>query len=155
VPEVAFPLDGLLDAVRKKVDSRGHAVVVVAEGAGQELLGDSNSQDASGNRRLSDIGLFLRERFAAEFAANMRYFDPSYSIRSVPADAYDSVYCVRLSHAAVHAAMAGRTGVVVGRWRRRFVHLPIELAVSSRNVVDRHGDLWMAVMESTGQPTWD
>jgi 6-phosphofructokinase 1 len=160
IPEVPFSLegpDGLLALVRHRVEQRGHAVVVVAEGVGQDLLDVGGAADASGNKKLGDIGTLLRQGIANEFEAhgsgvNMRYFDPSYSIRSVPADPYDSVYCTRLSVAAVHAAMAGRTGVVVGRWRRRFVHLPIELAVSERNQVDRYGDLWMAVLESTRQP---
>ena len=73
-------------------------------------------------------------------------------IRSVPANPYDSVYCVRLAHAAVHAAMAGCTEVVVGRWHGRFVHIPIPVAISRRNTVDPDGDLWLSVLESTGQP---
>jgi 6-phosphofructokinase 1 len=160
IPEVPFGLDGpggLLEHLRKRVAERGHAVVVAAEGAGQELLDAPDGHDASGNRKLQDIGPFLRARIAEHFAAAgvetaIRYIDPSYAIRSVPANPYDSVYCVRLSQAAVHAAMSGRTEMVVGRWRRRFVHLPMRLAVSRRNQVDPHGDLWMAVLESTGQP---
>jgi len=134
-------------------------VVVVAEGAGQELLGggDDDARDASGNTRLQDIGPWLRRRIGDHFSdagieTSIRYIDPSYAIRSVPANPYDSVYCVRLSQAAVHAAMSGRTEMVVGRYRRRFVHIPMGVAVSRRNQVDPHGDLWMAVLESTGQP---
>lgn len=113
--------------------------------------------DASGNAKLSDVGPWLKERIADSFAeagmeTTVRYVDPSYIIRSVPANPYDSVYTVRLSQAAVHAAMSGRTAMVVGRVRRRFVHIPMSLAVSRRNQVDPHGDLWMAVLESTGQP---
>jgi 6-phosphofructokinase 1 len=141
------------------VSERGHAVVVVAEGAGQELLGgvDEDARDASGNARLQDIGPWLRRRITDHFSdagieTSIRYIDPSYAIRSVPANPYDSVYCVRLSQAAVHAAMSGRTEMVVGRYRRRFVHIPMRVAVSRRNQVDPHGDLWMAVLESTGQP---
>jgi 6-phosphofructokinase 1 len=161
IPEVDFKLegaDGLLASVRKRVAERGHAVVVAAEGAGQQLLQrSSTATDASGNARLHDIGQLLRQRITDHFAAagialTLRYLDPSYAIRSVPANAYDATYCVRLAHAAVHAAMAGRTGMVVGRWHGRFVHLPIPLATGSRNQVDPNGDLWMAVLESTGQP---
>ena len=83
---------------------------------------------------------------------SIRYIDPSYAIRSVPANPYDSVYCVRLAQAAVHAAMSGRTEMVVGRYRRRFVHIPMAAAVSRRNQVDPQGDLWLAVLQSTGQP---
>ncbi len=161
IPEVAFQLDGdggLLHHVQHRVREHGYAVVVVAEGAGQELLdGDEAASDASGNAGLRDIGAFLRRRFAEHFAAAgiaacIRFIDPSYAIRSVPANPYDSVYCVRLAQAAVHAAMSGHTEMVVGRWRRRFVHIPMALAVSKRNQVDPHGDLWMSVLEATRQP---
>jgi 6-phosphofructokinase 1 len=171
IPEVPFGLDGptgLLEYVHRTVSGRGHAVIVVAEGAGQELLpaevsggspgrGARGATDASGNTRLRDIGPYLREGITAHLTAagvpaNVRYIDPSYAIRSVPANAYDKAYCLRLAHHAVHAAMAGRTAMVVGRLRRRFVHIPMALAVSRRNQVDPHGDLWMSVLEATGQP---
>ncbi|HEY2206946.1 MAG TPA: ATP-dependent 6-phosphofructokinase [Pseudonocardia sp.] len=161
IPEVPFGLDGadgLLEYLRRRVTERGHAVVVVAEGAGQELLtGPGSGTDASGNAKLRDIGPYLRERIdehlaGAGIATSIRYIDPSYAIRSVPANAYDKAYCLRLAHHAVHAAMAGRTSMVVGRLRRRFVHIPMAVAVSRRNQVDPHGDLWMAVLEATGQP---
>ncbi|MGB8963853.1 MAG: ATP-dependent 6-phosphofructokinase [Pseudonocardiaceae bacterium] len=165
IPEVAFQLTGdggLLHHVQRRVQDRGYAVVVVAEGAGQELLDgvdapDDIPRDASGNTGLRDVGALLRRRFAEHFAtagipASIRFIDPSYAIRSVPANPYDSVYCVRLAQAAVHAAMSGRTEMVVGRWRRRFVHIPMAVAVSKRNQVDPHGDLWMSVLEATGQP---
>ncbi|WP_432565367.1 ATP-dependent 6-phosphofructokinase [Kineococcus sp. SYSU DK003] len=162
VPEVPFTLEGpggLLHHLRAKVADQGHALVVVAEGAGQELFDDRDggATDASGNKKLHDVGRLLRQAVTEDFAAhglelNLRYIDPSYVIRSVPANPYDSVLCARLAHAAVHAAMAGRTNMVVGRWRRRFVHIPIALAVSARNQVDPHGDLWWSVLEATGQP---
>ncbi|MEU8078605.1 ATP-dependent 6-phosphofructokinase [Catellatospora citrea] len=162
IPEVPFQLDGdtgFLAHLRRRVAERGHAVVVAAEGAGQEYLesGEPGQVDQSGNRKLKDIGLYLRRRIADDFAehgmeTSLKYIDPSYAIRSVPANPYDSVYCIRLAHAAVHAAMAGRTAMVVGRWRGRFVHVPIALAISKRNQVDPAGDLWMSVLETTGQP---
>jgi 6-phosphofructokinase 1 len=161
IPEVPFALEGeggLLARLGDMVRQRGHAVVIVAEGAGQEHIPDAgDARDASGNVALKDIGSFLRRRIAEHFKTigaelNLRYIDPSYAIRSVPANPYDSVYCLRLAHAAVHAAMAGRTAMVVGRWHGRFVHVPIELAVSRTNQVDPHGDLWMSVLEATGQP---
>jgi 6-phosphofructokinase 1 len=161
IPEVRFSLDGdngLLAFLHRRVVERGHAVVVVAEGAGQDLLaGEPESSDASGNRKLHDIGLFLGRRISEHFESvgaelNLKYIDPSYVIRSVPANPYDSVYCIRLAHAAVHAAMSGRTEMVVGRWRRRFIHIPIPLTISHRNRVDPAGDLWMSVLEATGQP---
>jgi 6-phosphofructokinase 1 len=166
IPEVPFNLEGaegLLGRVERHVLSRGHVVIVVAEGAGQDLLeaaGDLDGHgatDASGNVRLGDIGQFLTDAIRNHLTRiglkpTLRYIDPSYSIRSVTANAYDSVYCLRLAHAAVHAAMAGRTETVVVRWRRRFVHIPMPLITSHRNRVDPDGDLWMSVLEATNQP---
>jgi 6-phosphofructokinase 1 len=172
VPEVPFEIDGphgFLAHLRRRVRNRGHAVVVVAEGAGQALLEqglehglehgveEGAAHDASGNVKLADIGRLLRDSITHDFAAadvelNLRYVDPGYAIRSVPANPYDAVFCLRLAQAAVHAALAGRTAMVVGRWHGRFVHVPISLATGSRNQVDPNGDLWMAVLEATGQP---
>ena len=161
IPEVPFKLEGpggFLACLRKRVVERGHAVVVAAEGAGQDICAEgSHGTDASGNAKLVDVGIFLRHKIAEDFAAhnvelNLKYIDPSYVIRSVPANPYDSVYCLRLAHNAVHAAMAGRTEMVVGRWHGRFVHIPMALAVSRRNQVCPDGDLWLSVLEATGQP---
>jgi 6-phosphofructokinase 1 len=161
VPEVPVVLEGeqgVLAHLDRVMNRQGHAVVVVAEGAGQDLCADqAQARDASGNVRLGDIGGLLRERITQHMAArgraiSLRYVDPGYAIRSVPANPFDSVYCTRLAQAAVHAAMAGRTATVVGRWHGRFVHLPIALATGSRNQVDPSGDLWLSVLEATGQP---
>jgi 6-phosphofructokinase 1 len=160
IPEMRFALEGpggFLGRLRDRVRRRGHAVVVVAEGAGQDLFDYDGAVDASGNVRLADIGGLLRQRIIADFAAageelSLRYVDPGYAIRSVPANGWDAVYCLRLAQAAVHAAMAGRTAMVVGRWHGRFVHIPISVATASRNQVDPDGDLWMSVVEATGQP---
>ncbi len=161
IPEVPFQLEGeggLLAVLRRRLEKKGHAVVVVAEGACQDLMNaDDGATDASGNQRLTDVGPWLRDRIVNHFHSidvemNLKYIDPSYAIRSVPANPHDSVYCVRLAHNAVHAAMSGRTGMVVGRWHGRFVHLPMPLATRHRNTVDPHGDLWMSVLEATGQP---
>jgi len=161
IPEVPFGLDGdhgLLCRVEEHLRTHGQVVIVVAEGAGQDLLElEGGTTDASGNTKLGDIGLFLKEKITERLSEvgltpTVRYLDPSYAIRSVAANAYDSVYCVRLAHAAVHAGMAGRTETVVVRWRRRFVHVPMRLITGHRNMVDPDGDLWMSVLEATGQP---
>ena len=160
IPELPFTLEGqtgFLAVLQRRIQRRGHAVIVAAEGAGQELFAYDGAVDASGNARLNDIGALLRQRIIDDFAAThteltLRYVDPGYAIRSVPANGHDAVYCLRLAQAAVHAAMAGRTAMVVGRWHGRFVHLPISLATASRNQVDPDGDLWMSVLEATGQP---
>jgi len=160
IPEVPFALDGdhgFLEVIRQRVVSRGHAVVIVAEGAGQEHLGKSGETDASGNVRLGDIGHFLRDRLTAHFkscqtALTLKYIDPSYMIRSVPASPQDRIYCMRLGQAAVHAGMAGKTGLIVARWHSMYVHVPIAVATSARRMVDPGKDIWLSVLESTGQP---
>ncbi|MGK2875230.1 MAG: ATP-dependent 6-phosphofructokinase [Nocardioides sp.] len=160
IPENPFSLDGengVLANVRRRVARRGHAVIVVAEGAGQEHLESHGATDASGNAVLEDFGRLLRERIRADYASrgeavNIRYFDPGYFIRSVPADPADAVYCVRLAQTAVHAAMAGRTDLVVGRRRHRFVHVPIPVVTARGHNVSPDGDLWLSVLESTRQP---
>jgi len=167
IPEIPFSLggaDGLLAHVEQHVRTKGHVVIVLAEGAGQDLLAEhglpehnGHGTDASGNVRLGNIGELLKASIAGHLTAaglnpTMRYIDPSYAVRSVAANAYDSVYCLRLAHAAVHAAMAGRTEAAVARWRRRFVHVPFSLMTSRRNQVDPDGDLWMSVLETTCQP---
>jgi len=160
IPEVPFALtgkDGLLAALADRVAEHGSAVVVAAEGAGQELLTGTGATDPSGNAGLADVGGFLKTAITDDFAARgkpltLKYVDPGYAIRSVRAEAPDAVYCVRLAQAAVHAGMAGRTDMVVGRRHNRFVHVPISLVVSERNQVAPDGDLWLSVLESTGQP---
>jgi 6-phosphofructokinase 1 len=160
VPEVPFALEGpngLLERLCRRTQEHGKAVVVVAEGAGQDLIETDAATDASGNAKLADIGRLLQHRIIDHFERcgvelSLRYVDPGYAIRSVPANAFDGVYSIRLAQAAVHAAMAGRTAMVVGRWHGRFVHVPIPVATRGRNEVDPNGDLWMAVLETTGQP---
>jgi len=160
IPEVPFTLEGkhgLLEYLRHRIETRGHAVVVVAEGGGQELLPKSGKTDLSGNQRLGDIGVFLRDRIVSYFRENnttltLKYLDPSYMIRSVPASTQDCIYCQRLSQAAIHAAMAGKTGIVVARWHSVYVHVPISVVTSSRRTVDARKDIWLSVLEATGQP---
>ena len=106
---------------------------------------------------MQDIGVYLKQRIIDYFGSigqecNLKYIDPSYEIRSVPANPFDSVYCIRLAHNAVHAAMSGRTEMVVGRWNGRFVHVPMPMAIRERYCVDTSGDLWTSVLEATGQP---
>lgn len=160
IPEVKFSLEGthgLLEALRYRLAKRGSAVIVVAEGAGQDLCETDGSTDASGNKRYGDIGLVLKEQINSFFKSrrmevNLKYIDPSYIVRSVPANPQDNVYCSRLAQAVVHAAMAGKTSMLVGRWHNAFVHLPLDMVTHGRRKVDPHGELWHAVLESTGQP---
>lgn len=163
VPEVPFSLEGehgFLTALQRRIETRHHAVVVVAEGAGQELMKNAlNETDASGNKRLLDIGTFLRDAISdhmksKEISHTVKYIDPSYIIRSVPANAADGVYCLQLGHDAVHAAMAGKTNVVVGRWHGLNVHIPIKVVTMRRKIIDPKRPLWRSVLESTGQSRW-
>jgi 6-phosphofructokinase 1 len=161
IPEVPFKLEGpngLLSALKNRLQKRAHAVVVVAEGAGQELFEDAlTHRDASGNIKLKDIGLLLRERIEAYFkGANIpivvRYFDPSYLIRSSPANAADAVLCDLYARNAVHAAMAGKTGLVIGFLHDVFIHIPVEMLVLEKKQIDPNGFRWRAVLAATGQP---
>jgi 6-phosphofructokinase 1 len=158
VPEVPFSAEKFLKALEERLEDRGHAVIVAAEGAGQDLLGKTGERDLSGNPRLGDIGLFLRERILAHFKqlsreVTLKYIDPSYIIRSLPANTHDSAFCLLLGQNAVHAGMAGRTDMVVGWWSHQFTHLPIRLAVSERKRLDPNGWIWNSVLAATGQPS--
>lgn len=159
IPETPFTLQGegsLLSALEKRLRERGHAVIVVAEGAGQHLLKQAESKDASGNRLLGDFTTLLRNAVMDHFKGTdltpaIKYIDPSYIIRSVPATANDRVYCGFLGQHALHAAMAGRTGMVVAQIQSRFVHLPLELVTMERRHLNIGSPFWQAVLESTGQ----
>jgi 6-phosphofructokinase 1 len=158
IPEVPFSLDVFLAALQQRMRIKSHAVIVVAEGAGQDLLAaEAGARDASGNVKLRDIGLFLREQIEAFFKREgvpvvLRYFDPSYQVRSRPANCEDSVLCDLFARHAVHAAMAGRTGVVIGFLHERFIHVPIELLATHTKRLDPASGWWRSVLAATGQP---
>jgi len=157
IPEIRFTLEGLMQALTRRLKLRGHAVIVVGEGAGQDLLETDERVDASGNRRFADVGMFLKQHIKDHYAKagmdiTLKYIDPSYTIRSMPASAYDSAFCLQLGHHAVHAGMAGRTNMLVGHWNDRFTHVPIPLAIQSRKKVDPNGAFWSSVLSATGQP---
>ncbi len=162
MPEVPFPLegdDGFLTALEQRVLERGHAVVIAAEGAGQHLFESTGDRDASGNVRYVDIGIFLRDRISAHFRErglelNLKYIDPSYVVRSCPANAWDRILSDRMARMAVHAGMAGKTDVLIGFHHQSLVHVPIGTAVAHRRQLDLHSDLWQAVLSCTGQPHW-
>ena len=162
VPEEPFTLDGpngLLAALERRFAVKDHAVIIVAEGAGQDLIaGEAKTRDASGNVLKKDIGEFLKQRITEHFKAkgieaSVKYFDPSYSIRSIPAVGADAIRCYMLARAAVHAAMAGRTNCVVGDIHHggSYSLVPIPLAVVERQKLDLKGELWLAVLDTTCQ----
>lgn len=161
IPEVDFDLEGpkgLLGVLEKRLTERKHAVIVVAEGAGQKFFRDAKTEhDASGNIKLKDIGIYLRNAIGSHFEAkgievSIKYIDPSYMIRSLPANANDRVFCNFLGRAAVHAGMAGKTNMLIGHWNNQFVHVPMKLVAGQRKKVDPKGRLWRSALEATGQP---
>jgi 6-phosphofructokinase 1 len=161
IPEMKFDIygpHGFLKALRKRLEQRHHALIVVAEGAGQYFFeNEPKKLDASGNVQNKDIGLFLKEKIKEEFESkefpfSMKYIDPSYIIRSAPANANDSKFCSLLAQNAVHAALAGKTDFVIGNWDNEFTLLPISVAVAKRKKIDIEGELWWNILEATGQP---
>jgi 6-phosphofructokinase 1 len=161
IPEVPFALhgeNGFLNVLRERMILRKHAVIVVAEGAGQELFaGEKVERDASGNVKYGDIGLLLKQEINRFFAKHgpkidLKYIDPSYIIRSVPANCDDSILCDQYARRAVHAAMAGKTDVLVGYLYDAFVHVPIPMATVEKRRVRVEGELWASVLAATGQP---
>ena len=161
VPEVPFSLEGesgLLAHLETRLTARRHALIVVAEGAGQYYFTDSGARDISGNQRLGDIGVLLCEQITAHFAGigrpvRLKYINPSYLVRSAPANPSDSLYCARLAQNAVHAAMAGKTSLLVGYWHGQMTHVHLKALEGQTHRINPHGDLWLNVLESTGQPT--
>lgn len=160
IPENPFDLDGdngLLVHLKKRMLDRGHAVILVAEGAGTDLIPPTGERDAGGNLIYQDIGMFLKGKIKEYFKkenipVSVKYIDPSYIIRSTPANSYDSIYCARLGAHAVHAAMAGKTKCIASSVNNRFVYIPINAAVAKRNHVNTEGALWRDVLENTRQP---
>ncbi len=160
IPEDSFDLhgeDGFLAALDRRMKKRGNSVIVMAEGAGQELVGKSGEVDASGNPKLSDIASLLKKEIMEHFRnqgiePTLKYIDPSYIIRSVPANANDRIYCSFLGINAVHAGMSGRTGLVISRWNGRYVHIPMEVVTKGKKRISTNSNYWRAVLESTGQP---
>jgi 6-phosphofructokinase 1 len=160
IPEVDFDMEGdngLLATLERRLSDRGHAVIVVAEGAGQRFFENAETQrDPSGNVKLHDIGVFLRDRIKEYFRErdteiSIKYIDPSYNIRSLPANSNDHVFCSFLGRNAVHAAMAGKTKLMVGHWNNHFVHVPMEASAGNRKQINPMGRLWQSVLDSTGQ----
>ncbi len=162
IPEVPFGLQGpkgLFALLEKRLRDRNHAVIIAAEGAGQEYVTDkSGKRDESGNPVLGDIGIFLKDAIKRYFKentdiyVNIKYIDPSYMVRSVPANAHDSIFCLQLAQNAVHAGLAGKTGCIIGIWNGQFTHVPISLATSQRKQLSPEDPLWLSVLEGTGQP---
>jgi len=157
IPEVPLVLegeDGFLNRLEKRLENKHHAVIIVAEGAGQNLMGDNPgiaSKDASGNTQLKDAGVFLKNKINEYFEKKnkqvaVKYIDPSYTIRSLTANSEDSSFCLILGQNAVHAGMSGRTNMVVGYWNQHFTHIPVSLAVHERKRIKTDSLLWQTVL---------
>ena len=164
LPEVDFELggaNGLLTHLLRRLKAQHHAVIVVAEGAGQHFFEEAPQAtqvaDPSGNARLKDIGLLLQDRISQYLRLmsvpfTLKYIDPSYLIRSAPPQASDSLFAGTLGQMATHAAMAGKTAMFVGYWNGQFTHVPIAAAVAASKRLDPNGNFWRSVIECTGQP---
>ena len=162
IPESPFDLygkHGLFAYLNNILHTKGYAVVCVAEGAGQNLLqalnGSLDGRDASGNPILKDIGKYLRDEMKQYFAdADVKYIDPTYMIRAIPASPTDRIYCKILAHNAVHAAFAGYTGITVGLVNTHYVYLPIPVIIMCPRRVDPRGKFWNRLRASIGQPNF-
>lgn len=158
VPELGFKLDGedgVMQFIRKRLRSRGHCVIVAAEGAGQQYVQTSDERDASGNQKLGDIGVFLRDTINRELSSegiSLKYIDPSYIVRAAPANPADAIFCGNLAEDAVHAAMTGKTGMMVGTWLNHSTHIPLTMVIGGKKTVSLDSALWRNVLEATGQP---
>ena len=163
IPEIPFELDGengLLKHLANRLIERQHAVICLAEGAGQDLIEKdiaSQEKDASGNVKLKDIGIFMKEKIESHFKSknievNLKYIDPSYMIRSAPAVPNDAIFCAQLGQYAVHAGMTGKTDLVIGQWNNNYTHVPIDLAISKKKYINPNSRFWFSVLDATGQP---
>jgi 6-phosphofructokinase 1 len=160
IPEVPFNLEGpngFLHHLGERLRKRKHAVIVVAEGAMQDMLIKDKKFDAGGNVKMADVGTYLRSKIIEFFGEkkieiNLKYIDPSYVIRSAQANPDDSIYCERLGNAAAHAAMAGKTKLIIGLVNNEFVHLPIKTVISHRNKIDPEGSMWRDTVDAVNQP---
>lgn len=161
IPEMVFAMhgkNGFLNILKQRVLESKHALIIVGEGAGQFMFEEESLEtDMSGNKKFKDIGIYLKNAIHEEFTKQniihtIKYIDPSYIIRSAPANPSDSKFCIQLAQHAVHAAMAGKTDAVVGYWNQNFTILPITAAVKERKHIDIEGELWWSVLETTGQP---
>jgi 6-phosphofructokinase 1 len=160
IPEVSFEMEGpngFFHHLEDRLQRRHHAVVVIAEGALQDKLLTEIKTDAGGNVKMADVGTYLRDQIQKYFDGkkmeiNLKYIDPSYVIRSAPAVPSDSIYCERLGNAAAHAAMAGKTKLIIGLVNNEFVHLPTDVVISKRSHVDPEGALWRDTLDATHQP---
>jgi 6-phosphofructokinase 1 len=160
IPEVPFNLEGyngFLSHLEERLKKRSHAVIIVAEGAMQDKLLKEKKTDAGGNIKMADVGVYIRSRIIKYFEEkkieiNLKYIDPSYAIRSATANPDDSIYCERLGNAAVHAAMAGKTKLIIGLVNNEFVHLPIKTVITHRNKIDPESSLWRDTIDAVNQP---
>ncbi|MDA3886130.1 MAG: ATP-dependent 6-phosphofructokinase [Candidatus Delongbacteria bacterium] len=163
VPEIPFEFEGergLLNLLKARLEEKQHAVIVVAEGAGQNLFNGTNSEkDKSGNILYNDIGLYIKQKIkdcfeSIGFEYTLKYIDPGYMIRSLPPIPIDSMFCSNLAQNAVHAGMAGKTEILIGYWNGKFTHVPLSSIIGKRKKIDVEGDFWLGVILSTGQPRY-
>ncbi|CAO1945033.1 unnamed protein product [Urochloa humidicola] len=165
IPESPFYLEGeggLLEYIDRRLKENNHMVIVVAEGAGQDLIAQSipaaDQQDASGNKLLLDVGLWLTHKIkdyckSKKMEMTIKYIDPTYMIRAIPSNASDNVYCTLLAHSAIHGAMAGYS-FTVGMVNGRHAYIPFHRVTSTRNKVRITDRMWARLLSSTNQPSF-
>lgn len=170
IPENDFYLEGrggLLEFLGARLKENGHAVVVVAEGAGQDVIPRSDEahveeKDESGNPVFLDVGGWLKSELKKWWARDhetelftVKYIDPTYMVRAVPANATDNLYCTMVAHSAIHGAMAGYTGFVSGPINGNYVYIPVEDVARAKNRVDTRDHKWAWVRSLTSQPDFE
>ena len=160
VPEIPFSLEGkegIYQYLKERFKKKSHAVIIAAEGAGQELISkQKEAKDASGNVIFEDIGKFLQENIKDYFEkegkkCSLKYIDPSYIVRSAAPNCFDRVFCARLAQNAVHAAMAGKTAMLIGYWHGVMTHVPFKALSGQTKKINPNGTLWFNVLESTSE----
>jgi 6-phosphofructokinase 1 len=152
IPEVNFGMDGpngVVEHLRYLLKAQGHAIVCLAEGAGQEYV-TTGGVDPSGNPLLGDIGVWFSKKVKKDLQADVKYIDPTYMVRGCTANAHDKVYCNILGQNAAHAAMAGFTGCSVGLVNTHYVYLPIPMLIERPRYVDQNSRMYQRLMASTG-----
>lgn len=163
IPEIQFPMtgdNGVCGLTEYVLRRQGYAVIVVAEGAGSDLVKTAVQYDEGGNKKLPDIGKFMQSEMSQYFKSkkldvSIKLIDPSYMIRAVPADASDAVYCQSIAQNAVHGAMAGYTGFSSGLVNNRTVLIPFDLiSATSPSYLNPDGRTWERVLSLTHQPMW-
>eukprot|EP00668_Euglena_longa_P014128 GGOE01018102.1.p1 GENE.GGOE01018102.1~~GGOE01018102.1.p1 ORF type:complete len:494 (+),score=144.75 GGOE01018102.1:38-1483(+) len=152
IPEVPFEIKGnggLLPWLDGHLATKHCAVIVICEAAGQQHL-PCLGKDPTGHNIYEDTGKWLKKAIETHWQetgqeGKVFLIDPSYMLRSVPANTGDNMFCIQLAQAAVHTAYSGYSGVTVGRYHDLYGVMPIEMVVSGLRKVNPKGSLWQTL----------